>query len=397
MKTATGSSPSKVDLNVLKKFRIFENCENTLLQNLLPALEVQSFETDQAICQEGEQSLAMYFIVKGQVLVSKGTVPLATLNELDYFGEMSLIGKIQHREATVTAYKPTLVYKVSTEVFDRFLKKSPQVLFELVTTYDNRLRKHNTLVIQQYKEIKDKYNELEEAHKQLLQTDKLASIGMLTAGIAHEINNPLTVLHGHIHFMEKHLSRETLAREKIQESLSKIKKAGQSISTIAANLKSFVHRDTGKTDAVDLNRSIQSTLDLCSFLYKKESIDITTEYDSNGPKVMGNDGQMQQVVMNLLSNAKDALEDCENKAIHIQTIEKEQSIELKVSDNGSGIKPENLKKIFEKFFTTKPVGRGTGLGLDIISSIVSKMNAQIAVDSEEKKGTCFTIKFPKGT
>lgn len=386
-----------IEWTILKNFSLFSDIGDIKLQKIAALMREITFSPHEIICKENTPSDSMFFIGKGQVSVSYQEVLLATLNVGEYFGEMSLL-EGRSRSATVRAMEEAVLYELPTNAFNNFIKFSPEALFHMVVTYDNRLRRDNRVVVDQFLELKNKYIELKEKNQQLLQTDKLASIGLITAGIAHEINNPLMILSGYTQLLEKNLIKimgaEAIESNNIDDILRKIDKSIESIRRIVLGVKTYVRMDDEKTVPIRLNETIQGSIDLVSYLYKKEHISIVTDFMEKDIEVMGNVGQLQQVIINLLSNAKDAMEGLNNKKIIIKTQIYENNSLIQIIDNGPGISAENLPKIFNKFFTTKGVGKGTGLGLDIVKTIIDKMQGRINVESTEGQGATFTITVP---
>jgi signal transduction histidine kinase len=377
----------------LKKFSIFNKMEEEKLLELSNKIKKAELSPGEVVCSEDSIANSMFFIHSGKLEVSKKGVPLAVLNEMEYFGEMSLLEDAL-RSATITTLEKTVVFEITKKVFDDFLRCSPSVMYNIVMTYDKRLRSHNELVVEQFLKLKKQYKELEGTYKQLLQTEKLASIGMLTSGIAHEINNPLTIIYGYIEFLKMELSSKGLDNEEFTKIIAALENATEAIRKIVLGLKTFIHVDEEEQNPFDINSAIQGSIDLVSFLYEKEKIDIETEFSTENIEVVGNIGGFQQVIMNLFSNAKDAMEKSSVKKIKLRTFLDGNNVILEASDTGCGMSEETCKKIFEKFFTTKPVGKGTGLGLDILQNIIKKMNGQIDVRSKENEGTTFIIKLP---
>ena len=239
--------------------------------------------------------------------------------------------------------------------------------------------------------------EKENIQGQLFHASKLASIGTLAAGVAHEINNPLTVIQGNISILREKLELIEAARD-CAKYLDRQQSATSRIADIVSGLRTYARADM-EVLSVDMHQVISDVLSLSGFIYKKAGIEIRTRMLSQKRFVNGNPGKLQQVLMNLLSNSKDALEQRgfqqggENR-IEIETSDFEDRIVLKVRDNGCGIAQEFLERIFDPFYTTKPVGKGTGLGLSITHSIVNSMGGTIQVRSTQNLETEVTLSLP---
>jgi len=264
-------------------------------------------------------------------------------------------------------------------------------------------------------------NRLEEAHNQLLQSEKMASIGQLAAGVAHEINNPigyvnsnLGALQMYVHSLlgllsdyEKHqseLNSESQAalnlhkleidlaylRNDVNDLLLESLGGLQRVKQIVQDLKDFSHIGDSEMQWSNLEEGLESTLNVVwnELKYKAE---IIKDYGKL-PEVECIPSQINQVFMNLLVNAGQAIQ--ENGTITLRTKQQGENVCLEITDTGAGIPPEIINRIFDPFFTTKPVGSGTGLGLSITHSIIRKHNGQIEVESQPGKGTTFRITLP---
>ena len=263
---------------------------------------------------------------------------------------------------------------------------------------------------------------LEEAQSQLLQSEKMASIGQLAAGVAHEINNPIGFVNSNVvtlqHYAEGMLElltayerAENLLPQGVREEVDQLKQEidvaylredmhnllGESldglqrVKRIVQDLKDFSHVDESERQWADLEQGLESTLRVVwnELKYKAE---VVKEY-AGIPQIECMPFQLNQVFMNLLMNAAHAIEDAGR--IIVRTGQADGSIWVEVEDTGKGIKPEHLGRIFEPFFTTKPVGKGTGLGLSLSYGIVQKHGGRIEVRSEVGKGSVFKVVLPE--
>jgi two-component system NtrC family sensor kinase len=248
--------------------------------------------------------------------------------------------------------------------------------------------------------IKRRDAEADRLNQQLLQAGKLASIGELSAGVAHEINNPLAII-----LTERQLlldaARQTAItdpefQEQFSDSMNQIDLQVQRCKRITQNLLRFSRRTKSMIETVDLNGFIQEVIDLMEREARTSGIKFFCEPDPTLPPVSSDPSQLQQVFLNLITNAIDAHDGKPYGSIRISThadAERKKAT-VKVADSGSGIKPEHLSRIFDPFFTTKAVGKGTGLGLSICFSIVKRLGGSLTVQSEMGKGTEFTIQLP---
>lgn len=243
-----------------------------------------------------------------------------------------------------------------------------------------------------------KFNQMEEVlEKEMLNSShnaKLASIGELAAGVGHEINNPLAIVSGSLRRAKKEFLKNGFKNDLITESFRKQEEGIKRISDIVEGLRTYVRMDTDYNQILNVHELITKTMDFTIELYSKEGIQVKTDLSATECRIKGNTGKFYQVLMVLLSNARDAVEKCEKPEIHVSSESSNDELIIKVKDNGVGILDEIKDKIFESFFTTKEVGKGTGLGLSLAFKFIKEMNGRIDVESELCEGATFTVFFP---
>jgi len=225
---------------------------------------------------------------------------------------------------------------------------------------------------------------------QLAQADKLSSIGLLAAGVAHEINTPLAVISSYAQMLSKQLRGDA----RLAPVLDKITQQSFRAAEIANGLLNFSRTSTTEFRSTDLNRVIRDTLSLVDHQFRTARILIDLDLTSDLPPIHGNPGKLQQVFLNLLLNAKEAMPG--GGRLRVATLVNGQ-VEVLISDSGSGIAPEHLKRIYDPFFTTKNVPgdkRGTGLGLSVSYGIIQEHAGKIHVESVVGSGTTFHLEFP---
>ena len=240
--------------------------------------------------------------------------------------------------------------------------------------------------------------ELKETQAQLIQTAKLASIGELATGIAHELNQPLMYIRNNAQLLTMD-GADHLDPQEAHKTLLKIEKGSDRMMIIINHLKSFSRQLEREQAPVVIHEIIENSLVLLNEQFRIHNIQLKKKYASEVPQMMGNANQLEQVFINLLTNARDALEEKENAVITIQTEVYQQEnaskqVAVRVSDNGCGISPLYLEKIFDPFFSTKEEGKGTGLGLSISYGIIQDHHGKINVFSNQDRGTTFEILFP---
>ncbi len=223
---------------------------------------------------------------------------------------------------------------------------------------------------------------------QLIQSEKLAGVGILASGVAHEINNPLS---GVIGMTEVAIEEENLPE--IKDYLKDILNCGMRIKEIVNGLRTYSRvAKQEEQGLVDINEVLEESLKMVRLATKTTSIEVVKDFQSVG-KIAANVGEVQQIFTNLITNAFQAMNG-KGGTLALSTRSLKETVEIKVSDNGMGIPQKNLNKIFDPFFTTKKIGEGTGLGLNIVYRIITKYEGTIDVDSKEGVGTTFTIRFP---
>jgi signal transduction histidine kinase len=383
-----------VDGSGLRRFELFENLSADELSLIAKETVLRGYDAGEVVCEENSDSDSMFLIERGAVDVTKGGVSLAELGPGDYFGEMSLITGAP-RNATVTTLEPSVLLEISAPVFHVIVERSPQATRNLLITFDSRLRRHNEKVVWQYLKLKEQYEELENSHQRLLLSDKLASVGLLTAGIAHEINNPLFVITGYVDVIRQMADSGAVSADELGEIVGKLETASQSIVKLVSGIKTYVRIEDAAPAPIDLNSAIQESLDLVSFLYRQDHITLEIDFARGHPVILGNLGRLQQVLMNLLSNARDAMEASEEKIITVRTREADGAVVLEISDTGCGIPPDRLERVFARGYTTKPVGKGSGMGLNLVRQMIREMQGEIDVASGPGGGTTFRVTFPR--
>jgi signal transduction histidine kinase len=236
--------------------------------------------------------------------------------------------------------------------------------------------------------IFDDITDRDELERRLVQADKLSSIGLLAAGVAHEVNTPLAVISTYAQMLAKQVSGD----EQKAKLLDKIAKQTFRASEIVNSLLNFSRTSPTDFADVDLNRVIRETASLVEHQFQKAGITCDLSFAENLPTVRGNSGKLQQVFLNLFINARDAM--AEGGLLTVRTRSEAGFAVIEVADTGQGIPPEYLARIYDPFFTTKGPKKGTGLGLSISYGIVHEHEGNIEVDSSVGNGTRFRLEFP---
>ena len=235
-------------------------------------------------------------------------------------------------------------------------------------------------------------------HQQIIDTGRLASIGELAAGIAHEINNPIAIMVEEAGWIEDMLEDEDLsARETTDEVLRAVRQIdtqGGRCKEITHKLLSFARKTDPDIREVDLNRLVTDSVELLEQKARYANVTIETDLAAGLPAVAASPSELQQVFLNLINNAVAAIDNVGGGLVTLTSQLAGGEVVLEVADTGQGIPEANLGRIFDPFFTTKPVGQGTGLGLSICYGIVDKLGGALSVESEVGSGTLFTIRLP---
>lgn len=241
--------------------------------------------------------------------------------------------------------------------------------------------------------VEKKTSEIVRAQEQLVNAEKLASLGRMAAGVAHELNSPLTGIVTFAHLMLKRLPQE---RKDDIEDLNVIIDQAERCSRIVKGLLGFSRRTASEKAEINVNTLIENSLSMVKNQAKFHNIIFDVALDKTIPEVKVDPSQIQQVFLNLLLNASDAMEEKGRITIASRLVETDNGkfIELEFTDTGPGIPEEIMGRIFEPFFTTKPTGKGTGLGLSVSYGIIKKHEGQIFVKSEYGKGASFFIHLP---
>lgn len=240
----------------------------------------------------------------------------------------------------------------------------------------------------------------EAMNQQVVESNKLASIGELAAGIAHEINNPVAIMVEEAGWMNDLLEEETGItpdnRSEFNRAIEQITTQGRRCKDITHKLLSFARKSDATVADIDINDTIREIVGLTAQMARYNNVTISTQLDPDLPFIRFSPSELQQVILNLTNNAIDAMGK-DGGTVEIVTginTQDDNMIEIKVNDNGPGIPAQYLDRIFDPFFTTKAVGKGTGLGLSICYGIIQKMGGTIEVESQVGQGTSFLIRLP---
>jgi signal transduction histidine kinase len=259
----------------------------------------------------------------------------------------------------------------------------------VVFTWEGRAATLNFFTdITEHKKAEEEKQRME---KQLLLSNRLAAVGELSAGVAHELNNPLAIIQMYSEFSKDRSDLDDTAKKDLLIIYEQAKRA----SKITRNLLSFARKHEPEKSLVSVNEIIEKTLEMHSHQLSINNVEVSEELQPDLPMIMADYNQMQQVFMNIIINAEQAMLEAHGRGkLNIKTETTEGMIKISFTDDGPGISQDNLKRIFDPFFTTKEVGKGTGLGLSICYGIVQAHGGHIYASSKMGEGATFVIEIP---
>ncbi len=237
--------------------------------------------------------------------------------------------------------------------------------------------------------------ELERQKQVAEHRSKLASVGALAAGVGHEINNPLAIIMSDLYLLRQYVKDENFDRSRFDRTVQRMEVSANRIKGIVSGLRTLSRPDGGEKKEFAIEQVVSESIELVRRFYEGEGIELIYRVGDGVKELLliGKSGYIGQIIMNLLSNAKDATEGVKNPKIEVDLSATEGVVSLEVSDNGMGIPKESQLKIFEAFYTTKEVNKGSGLGLSLVHSMVEQLGGRVEIQSEIGKGAKFTVKF----
>ena len=321
-----------------------------------------------AVSRSGGHILKQFFLMADNGRIWEGLQP--------YSGSLNTL-------LLIVASAVTLYFNRSWQVYQQILsdKQALQVAHAELLDLNETLEKR----------VQERTDALVRHEKQMAHADRLASIGQLSSGIAHEINNPLGIIQGYTQL----LLRTEPANTQRHNDLSTILKHAKNCKAIVEDLLNFARRSKPTAEVVNIHEVIDDALVFLAHRSKTPAVEIQKYYQDNIPSLRIDEKKIKQVLINLVMNAKHAVGEKGQISIHTNYDPGADHVCISVKDDGYGIEPKNLKRIFDPFFTTKPTGEGTGLGLAVSYGIIKSHGGDIEVDSTPGSGTEFRVLLPR--
>jgi signal transduction histidine kinase len=255
-----------------------------------------------------------------------------------------------------------------------------------------REKKTRTELGEAYQKLNEYTQRLKDSQEQLIQSEKLSSLGQLAASIAHEVNNPLSGILMYTQLLTKRINSDKATKESTLDYLAKMESELVRSTGLVRNLLDFARQSAPALVETDLNDIVNRVLELTAHSARLNKVEVVKELDPSLPRLTADANQLQQVCTNLVVNAIQAMP--QGGRLTLRTSLADSQLKLEVQDTGSGISPENMRKLFTPFFSTKKEVKGVGLGLAVSYGIIQRHRGKIEVQSEEGKGTTFTVYLP---
>ncbi len=410
------------------------------LEKEIDRVHVSQPRAGDVIFSQGDEGDSIVLLLKGQVevYVTEETgveLSLARLEENSFFGEMAIIGETV-RMASVRALSDCVIGSIHSDDFWRYFHRYPELSKNILRGINKRLRKTDKDYIKKLakekeelarfnqeleKKVKEKTEELRQKDLQAIEMDRIAGIGTLASGIAHEINNPLGFVKSSVGSVKKGVDKMAGALrcrddKPVSQSFTKdyegdlahsdldhlitsldtrfdrINRGIERIMKIVDSLKSSSRLDMEVVGQIDINQSLEDAVKIL-VTEEKKNVELIKDFQKV-PLMKSHTKEINQCVLHVLKNAIDAVDSHGRIKISTSYSEKEDQIVVEIIDNGKGMSPEVLKQAFNPFFTTKPVGSGTGVGLSITERIMRRHVGNINISSKEGEGTMVTMTLP---
>jgi len=399
------SNENRKILGYLKKTRLLNHLSDHILHQLVPLSKLVSYPAHTEVLREGQANVTVFFLIKGVVSVYSGGELISKMHRQgDIFGEISVI-RSKPCIATVITETPVEVFCLQARDIGDYRDLKAEALqntlyrvfamiltdkLDITTQKAKKFERANT-------QLQESHEELQKTHAQLVQSAKLASLGEVATGVAHEINQPLSYIKTVLQTLKEDFKLEDVSPKDAMVFLTESLRQIGRITEIIQHLRTFGRAEETRFVEVNLEKIWDNILLLMGERMRVKDIRLVRQIDETLPLIKGSSNQLEQVLINLCQNSLDELMKQERE--RCITIKMTSSVEhgivvITFSDNGSGIPAKDLNKIFDPFYTTKPVGKGTGLGLSIIYGIIESHGGKIICQSQTNQGTSFIITLP---
>lgn len=447
----------RIKKNELFKYGdVFNSLDKDELDKALQKIHISQINTHEIVFNQGDEGDCIILLLKGSVGIyvknksesevysgqnrrkNDQEVNIATIEENSFFGEMALIDSTV-RMATIRALSDCVLGTINESDFWNYFHKHLGMAKNILKGLNAKLRETNKNFVEKLikekeelsrfnqeleRKVTEKTEELRQKDMQLLELDRIAGIGTLAAGIAHEINNPMSFVKSSISFLRKGMDRmsgaimywndkplpdplftdfkgylEGINYDYLTNSLDNkfdtINRGIERVIKIVGNLKSFSRVDMEAKGFLDINQSIEQAMEVLGAQNKEGESSVCYIKEFNElPPFACHTSEINQCLLHTISNARDAVQNCGIIKLLTAYDEQENKIIITIIDNGRGMSEETLKQAFSPFFTTKPVGSGTGIGLTITERIVKRHGGKINLASKVGEGTTVTISVP---
>ena len=422
-------------IQALAASRLFRKVSPAMLREIAKKASMTSRPAGETIITKDDVGYTMYFILSGEVKIHDDEELLATLGKGEFFGEMSILDR-EPRSMSVTTITPCVTASIQRTHFFDILNRYPGMTVELISFISKRLRKLNQFMVEQLRsrekelellvtqrtnDLERKNKELEEAletvrqsQQQLIMQEKLASLGSLTAGVAHELHNPLNFVNNFTE-LSLELIEEAIkngdtnelqtAVQTLKQNLNKTLHHGQRAEGIIKSMIMHSNSGSGKRVPSDINYLCDQSASIVSFGNSQQvtgcSVRIEKQFDERLPEISIVPRDISKVLINLLNNSFYEVSHQWEKhgekfepRVKIKTSQAKNTVTVTILDNGPGVPELYLSRIFEPFFTTKPTGEGVGLGLSISNDIIGAHGGTLKYSRTEDGWTAFKLSLP---
>ena len=424
---------------ILKSVKIFYHIPLEIIKQLAQKMVVISYAANEPVFKKGDQGDCIYIVLDGKVKLHEQEMIIAEMTSTDFFGEFSLLDN-EPRSLSVTCTIPTKLASLNRSDFYLVLKEHPESIKNIIEALIRRIREQNnkifTYLKNREKELEEEVSKktadlrannnelsltlekLKQTQQQLIIQEILASMGQLTAGIAHTLKNPLNFVNNFSQVSLDLISEVNKSNNEAEKkellgdlriNIEKINAHGKRANSIVENMLQHSTRRSGEKHLVNINELAEEVISIAFHNYRSNNSGFTCEikkiYAQDIPEIAVSTKEISRVLLNMLNNAFYTVEEKKKEALKannhvheslvvVKTYFENNHIIISVTDNGKGISDEIKERIFEPFFTTKPIEQGNGLGLSMSNEIVKMYGGEIKLKNSNKNGSEFIVSLP---